>query len=504
MRNLGGELSKVAKRGAVLGGLGGVFFKTQLLDTASEFENLRVQLESLEGSSEAGKKAMSWIMDFSTQTPMTIEGTAKAFAKMRAFGMNPMGGQMKSLVDQTSKLGFSQEKLEGIVTALGQAWTKQKLQGEEIMQLQERSVPVWDILSKAMGRSVPALQKMSSAGKLGRKEISLLIDTMGAMSDGASVRAMDTYSGLVSNLGVTWTKFKLSVMQGGLFDFIKNGLRSVSARLELLTKSGELDAWAARVSEAFKSIFKSGKEFARWVRGSLIPNVQQLVHGLGGWKNALIAVAVAMNASAIVAVGQLVIALGGLLLSVTGTTAALVLRMLPALGANAATMALLNTNVSVLAAGMWARIIPALKVGTVALWGMLKPAALAAAPFLAVAAAIAAVSLAIQQLVKHWDALNFGEVLDGIKMSVGEQGLWKTWTDATDMDGLFQSLGKDLGLIDSPRINAASANAGAPAKAANAELVVKLAPGLLPGGAPESSGPIDFYVDSGHAAVGAM
>src|SRR5690606_6882362 len=111
---------------------------------------------------------MGMIKDLAATTPFEVSGLAESFIKLTAFGMKPTEAQMRSLADITANLGGSTETLSGVTLALGQAWTKSKLQGEEILQLAERGVPVWDALANATGRTVPELQKMSEAGALGR------------------------------------------------------------------------------------------------------------------------------------------------------------------------------------------------------------------------------------------------------------------------------------------------------------------------------------------------
>ncbi|MNC70662.1 hypothetical protein D3C75_1214970 [compost metagenome] len=68
------------------------------------------------------------------------------FVRLKAFGIDPMNGAMQGMVDQAFKLGGGFEEVQGISLALGQAWAKQKLQGEESLQLIERGVPVWQLL----------------------------------------------------------------------------------------------------------------------------------------------------------------------------------------------------------------------------------------------------------------------------------------------------------------------------------------------------------------------
>ena len=67
-------------------------------------------------------------------------------------------------------------------------------------QLAERGIPAWSLLAKATGKSVPQLQDLASAGKLGRDEINLLISAIGKEYVGAAKAAMDNTKGLASNL----------------------------------------------------------------------------------------------------------------------------------------------------------------------------------------------------------------------------------------------------------------------------------------------------------------
>ncbi len=110
-------------------------------------------------------------------------------------------GDDSALVEGTDyELGGEFERLQRISLALGHAFGKQKLQGEEIRQLIEASVPVWSLLEKTTGRNAQELRKMSEAGELGTDVIKQLVATMGATSQGAAAKNMKILSGLVSNM----------------------------------------------------------------------------------------------------------------------------------------------------------------------------------------------------------------------------------------------------------------------------------------------------------------
>ena len=141
-RRLRGSIGRVGTQFARLGlaatglvGGGLLLLKNTIIDTGAQFETYQAILTSIEGSSDKAKAAMDWVSDFASTTPLQLDGVMAAFVKLRTFGLDPMDGTLQALVDQNSKLGGSQEKLEGIILAVGQAWTKGKLQGEEALQL---------------------------------------------------------------------------------------------------------------------------------------------------------------------------------------------------------------------------------------------------------------------------------------------------------------------------------------------------------------------------------
>ncbi len=222
-----------------------------ILTTGDKFERLSVQLEAIMGSMVEGERALAWIKDFTRNTPFQLEEVSEAFVRLKAFGLDPMNGSMQAIVDQASKLGGGMERLNGITLAVGQAWAKQKLQGEEILQLVERGVPVWELLEKATGKNVQELQKLSSAGKLGRDTIALLIAEIGKSAEGAAAKNMSLLSGYVSNLKDGWQQFLATIADSGALEYTKNLLGSIALKIEAMNQDGRLQALAKKISNAF-------------------------------------------------------------------------------------------------------------------------------------------------------------------------------------------------------------------------------------------------------------
>ncbi|WP_067521614.1 tape measure protein [Endozoicomonas ascidiicola] len=222
-----------------------------ILTTGDKFERLSVQLEAIMGSMAEGEQALAWIKDFTKNTPFQLEEVSEAFVRLKAFGLDPMDGTMQAIIDQTSKLGGGFDRLRGISVGIGQAWAKQRLQGEEILQLVERGIPVWEMLESVTGKNALELRKLSEAGKLGRDVIAELIKEIGKSADGAAAKNMTLLSGYVSNLKDSWSYFLDEVADSGALEYVKNLLGDLALKIEAMNKDGRLQALAQKISDAF-------------------------------------------------------------------------------------------------------------------------------------------------------------------------------------------------------------------------------------------------------------
>jgi tape measure domain-containing protein len=236
-----------------------------ILSTAGQFETLRTQLNAVEKSATKGGDAFAYIKQQAVNTPFQVTNLTQTYIRLRNYGLDPTAGSMQAIIDQAAKLGGSQEMLERITLALGQAWTKQKLQGEEIMQLNEAGVPVWDLLSKAMNKSAAELMKMSENGQLGREAITALMQAMENDAAGAAASQMQTWNGVVSNATDLWQEFLDSIGQAGLLQFAKDSINQLTAALQKMKETGELSQIAHDIADALTALGKVAIGTAKFI-----------------------------------------------------------------------------------------------------------------------------------------------------------------------------------------------------------------------------------------------
>lgn len=272
--------------GAAVAAIG---FERTFIKTAAEFERYQIMLNKLQGSPQGGAEALSWIKQLAQETPYAVDEITQSFVKLKAFGLDPMDGTMQAIADQAAMMGGTADTIDGIALALGQAWTKGKLQGEEALQLLERGVPVWDYLAKAskelghnggLGYSTEQLQKMASQGELTRKAIKDLVDQMGEASKGAAKAQMNSWNGMISNMGDHWKLFQADVMDSGAFEALKVELNGLLSKLDEMKKTGEYDQLVEQIgTDAVNAIraFADGVSVAKEVGEELLP----ILDGIG-------------------------------------------------------------------------------------------------------------------------------------------------------------------------------------------------------------------------------
>ena len=250
-------------------------FIRNIIDAGANAQQLEIQFASLYGSVEEGQKRIDEIKAFGRQT-IGAQNALDAALRLKRFGIEPLDGALQSLVDQNAALGGSQENLEGLILAVGQAFQKQKLQGEEILQLVERGVPVWDLLSNALGKNVQELQEMSSKGQLGREAIKALLDEMGRTNAGNAAAQFNTFNKLLDRARDLWGRFTLAIADAGVFDTVASKLQELVEQAEKLADNGTLQRWAQQIGEQISAVIAyltaAAPRIAQWA-GEVISNL---------------------------------------------------------------------------------------------------------------------------------------------------------------------------------------------------------------------------------------
>ncbi|MDP1527736.1 MAG: tape measure protein [Rhodocyclaceae bacterium] len=231
-----------------------------ILQTNIEMERLRASLTSTIGTIQGGQAAFQSIVTFAKNTPFEVAGLTQTYVMLQNMGLRPTTAVMEALTNQASKLGGSQETLTSIALQLGQAYSKGKLQQEDMVILAERGVPIYQLLSEVTGANASELAKMSEQGTITRDVMDKLIVKMNEMATGSNATAMDTLGGKISNLSDSWHQFEDTLLNDKSEGLIKSIVASASGALDILSRnmSSTLDAQIAHAQARIKSFSSLG------------------------------------------------------------------------------------------------------------------------------------------------------------------------------------------------------------------------------------------------------
>jgi tape measure domain-containing protein len=173
-----------------------VFVKTAELETQTR------SLQTLTGSVEKAKQIISELTQLGAVTPFTSSELIDAAKRLQAFGV-----EADAVVETTRRLadvsGATGAELQGLVTAYGQVQAKGRLQGEELLQFQERGIALQEELRKMYGMTGDEFQKALSKGRISAEAVEVavirLTDKGGKYANGAIAQST-TLTGKFSTL----------------------------------------------------------------------------------------------------------------------------------------------------------------------------------------------------------------------------------------------------------------------------------------------------------------
>jgi tape measure domain-containing protein len=173
-----------------------VFAKT------AEVESQSRSLAILAGSAEKAGRIIKELQDLGAVTPFTSTELIDSAKRLQAFGV-----EADKVVETTRRLadasGATGAELSGLVTAYGQVQAKGRLQGEELLQFQERGIALQEELRKMYGMTGEEFQKALSKGQVSAKAVEValqnLTNTGGKYANGAIAQS-DTLNGRLSTL----------------------------------------------------------------------------------------------------------------------------------------------------------------------------------------------------------------------------------------------------------------------------------------------------------------
>jgi len=210
-------------------------------------EQTEVGFTTMLGSAEKARQFMLDLEAFAAKTPFEMQGLTSAAQGLLAFGFGaeeilPM---LTAVGDAAGGLSAGTEGINRMTRVLGQIKAKGKATTEDLMQLAEIGIPVWDILAKKIGTDIPTAMEKVTKGEIdAQTTIDGLLAGMTERFGGLMDKQSNTIGGLWSTLMDTIRIKSKNVMEP-FADEMRSGIKWTTALAE------RFGTWAVREVPAF-------------------------------------------------------------------------------------------------------------------------------------------------------------------------------------------------------------------------------------------------------------
>lgn len=286
-KNLGGKIAGAFKTGikwigATVAALAVLALKGGF-ERALKIEDAQAKLAGLGHDTETIEQIMDSALQSVQGTAAGLDDAATIAASAVAAGIKPGQDLTDALTlvnDAATIAGVGLADMSSIFTKV---WTSGRAQTQELNQIADRGIPIWQALADHYGVSADELRTMVSQGKVDAETFATV---MNDIVGGSALEAGNTTRGAFANMKAALSRTGQAFLTN-IFPMFKDAFKGITTWLDGVTeKVGPLGEafgkWIADVA------VPAVKDFGKWVGSTLVPALQDLWRIISGaFKTAL-------------------------------------------------------------------------------------------------------------------------------------------------------------------------------------------------------------------------
>lgn len=268
LRTLGAATLAIGAASATLGLLRGTAngLVGDLVRVNAEFERMNQVLRGMSTAADPIRDAaqqVKFLREFATQAPFSLKALTDVFVRMKATGIDPMAGAMRSLVDAVAASGGTEQQLGRAALAISQMSGKGVIQMEELRQQLGEAIPrATELMARSMGVTYADLvQKISTGMVQAKPALEALNLEFNRVFGGAAQAQMNTFNGLLNQTRTQISNLALAAGDAGFMDAIKTQIRDLNDFLS----GRSANALAQSFGSGMTQIVNSLRGAADWV-----------------------------------------------------------------------------------------------------------------------------------------------------------------------------------------------------------------------------------------------
>lgn len=178
------------------------------LKTAAQMETAEIAFTTMLGSGRKARAFLKELAQFAAVTPFDFVSLQTAASQLVAIGVDAKDviPIMTTLGNVTSGMGTGAEGVKRATYAIQQMIAAQRISAQDLWQLRDAGIPVYELLSQALGKSTAQIAALVDDGKLGADALNAM---MTALRTG---QGLERFNGLMEkqsqSLSGLWSTFK--------------------------------------------------------------------------------------------------------------------------------------------------------------------------------------------------------------------------------------------------------------------------------------------------------
>lgn len=201
-----------------------------------DMEKAAISMEYFVKGADKAAQAAAYLKNinvFAARTPFSTKQALELSKYMQAMGiaMNNTKSVLQTITDTASATGATEENMQRIVFGLGQIKTKGRLANEEIRQLANANIPIYEILQEQLGLTGDEISKIGSNWVDADKAVVAILRGLESRYKGAADRVSDTMSGMLQTVGDN-SLIIGQVVTSGVYDKLSDKLTTLRDNLD--------------------------------------------------------------------------------------------------------------------------------------------------------------------------------------------------------------------------------------------------------------------------------
>ena len=173
-----------------------------ILTFRNNLEASKISMEYFAKNASQAKEYIRELEDFAAYTPFNTESAISMAQYLQAMSVpiNSSKAVLKVVSDTAAATGATEENMQRIVTALGQILTKGKLAAEEVRQLANANIPIYDILKEQLKLTGQEIKNLGNLNINASKAVVAILDGLNERYKGASEKIANTLGGMTETI----------------------------------------------------------------------------------------------------------------------------------------------------------------------------------------------------------------------------------------------------------------------------------------------------------------